>query len=150
MAGYAGEKTSMATTTKTNANSESKIEVTSADGPVLDRTADSVKKMVRAAKKRGFVTVDELNSVLPSEQTDPDRIEDVMSTLSEMGINIRKNAIARPYEMMSPRAAPLKQSAITANTIRAMKICLIENFGMMQGDRREENELSMQTAVWVS
>ena len=78
----------MATKTKTKASSESKIEVTSADGPVLDLTADSVKKMIRAAKKRGFVTVDELNSVLPSEQTDPDRIEDVMSTLSEMGINV--------------------------------------------------------------
>ncbi|KPB01207.1 RNA polymerase sigma factor RpoD [Ahrensia marina] len=80
----------MATTTKTKKNPEAGAnpEVQSADGPLLDLTADSVKKMIRAAKKRGFVTVDELNSVLPSDQTDPDKIEDVMSALSEMGINV--------------------------------------------------------------
>ncbi|WP_026480068.1 RNA polymerase sigma factor RpoD [Ahrensia sp. 13_GOM-1096m] len=81
----------MATTTKTKKNPESgapSTEAQTADGPLLDLTADTVKKMIRAAKKRGFVTVDELNSVLPSDQTDPDKIEDVMSALSEMGINV--------------------------------------------------------------
>ncbi|MEM5502297.1 RNA polymerase sigma factor RpoD [Ahrensia kielensis] len=81
----------MATTTKTKKNPEAgapSTETQTADGPLLDLTADSVKKMIRAAKKRGFVTVDELNSVLPSDQTDPDKIEDVMSALSEMGINV--------------------------------------------------------------
>ena len=81
----------MATTTKTKKNPEDgapSTEAQTADGPLLDLTADTVKKMIRAAKKRGFVTVDELNSVLPSDQTDPDKIEDVMSALSEMGINV--------------------------------------------------------------
>ena len=58
------------------------------DGPLLDLSDDAVKKMIKAAKKRGYVTMDELNSVLPSEQTDPDRIEDIMSMLSDMGINV--------------------------------------------------------------
>jgi len=58
------------------------------DGPLLDLSDDAVKKMIKAAKKRGYVTMDELNSVLPSEQTDPDRIEDTMAMLSEMGINV--------------------------------------------------------------
>ena len=59
-----------------------------ADRPLLDLNNDAVKKMIRAAKKRGFVTVDELNSVMPSEEVSPDQIEDTMSMLSEMGINV--------------------------------------------------------------
>ncbi len=46
------------------------------------------RKMIKAAKKRGYVTMDELNSVLPSEQTDPDKIEDTLAMLSDMGINV--------------------------------------------------------------
>ena len=44
--------------------------------------------MIRTAKKRGFVTVDELNAVLPSDQVNSEQIEDTMSMLSEMGINV--------------------------------------------------------------
>jgi len=55
---------------------------------LLDLTADSVKKMLRLAKKRGYVTMDELNAVLPSEEVTSEQIEDTMSTLSEMGINV--------------------------------------------------------------
>ncbi len=58
------------------------------DGPLLDLSDDAVKKMIKAAKKRGYVTMDELNDVLPSEQTDPDKIEDTMAMLSDMGINV--------------------------------------------------------------
>ena len=58
------------------------------DGPLLDLTDAAVRRMIKAAKKRGYVTHEELNEVLPSEQTDPDKIEDIMSMLSEMGINV--------------------------------------------------------------
>lgn len=58
------------------------------DRPLLDLKNDSVKKMIKAAKKRGYVTVDELNSVMPSDEVSPDQIEDTMSMLSEMGINV--------------------------------------------------------------
>jgi RNA polymerase primary sigma factor len=58
------------------------------DGPLLDLSDDAVKKMIKAAKKRGYVTMDELNEVLPSEQTDPDKIEDTLAMLSDMGINV--------------------------------------------------------------
>ncbi len=58
------------------------------DRPLLDMNNDAVKKMIKAAKKRGYVTVDELNAVMPSEEVSPDQIEDTMSSLSEMGINV--------------------------------------------------------------
>ncbi len=58
------------------------------DGPLLDLSQAAVKKMIKAAKKRGYVTYDELNEVLPSEQVSSEQIEDIMSMLSDMGINV--------------------------------------------------------------
>lgn len=75
----------MATKTKEKAETEREA---APDRPLLDLSDDAVKKMIKAAKKRGFVSMDELNSVLPSDQTDPDKIEDTMSMLSDMGINV--------------------------------------------------------------
>src|SRR6266496_1435468 len=59
-----------------------------APSPLLDLTDAAVKKMIKQAKKRGFVTFDQLNEVLPSDQTSPEQIEDIMSMLSDMGINV--------------------------------------------------------------
>jgi RNA polymerase primary sigma factor len=59
-----------------------------ADGPLLDLTDAAVKKMIKAARKRGYVTYDELNDALPSEELTSDQIEDVYGQLSEMGINV--------------------------------------------------------------
>ena len=58
------------------------------DAPLLDLSDQAVKKMIAKAKQRGYVTTDELNKVLPSDQFTPDQIEDTMSMLSEMGINV--------------------------------------------------------------
>jgi RNA polymerase primary sigma factor len=58
------------------------------DGPLLDLSDAAVKKMIKAAKARGYVTHDELNKVLPSEEFSSEQIEDVMSQLNEMGINV--------------------------------------------------------------
>ncbi len=58
------------------------------DSPLLDLTDQSVKKLLKLGKQRGYVTHDELNAVLPSEEVTPDQIEDTMATLSEMGISV--------------------------------------------------------------
>lgn len=58
------------------------------DAPLLDLNDTNVKKFIKEAKKRGFVTYDELNKLLPSEEFSSEQIEDIMSTLSEMGINV--------------------------------------------------------------
>jgi len=63
----------------------------SQDGPLLDLTDQSVKNMIKVAKKRGYVTHDELNAVLPSEEFSSEQIEDVLGQLSEMGINVVDN-----------------------------------------------------------
>ena len=59
-----------------------------ADGPVLDLSNAAVKRMIKLAKQRGFVTYDELNEVLPSDDTSSEQIEDIMAMLTDMGINV--------------------------------------------------------------
>jgi RNA polymerase primary sigma factor len=61
------------------------------DGSPLDLSDAAVKRMIKAAKKRGYVTMDELNEVMPSQEVSGDQIEDIMSMLSEMGINVVEN-----------------------------------------------------------
>jgi RNA polymerase primary sigma factor len=56
-----------------------------ADYPAAD---PAVKRLIRTAKARGFVTLDQLNSVLPSQELSPDQIEDILSMLSDMGIKV--------------------------------------------------------------
>ena len=60
----------------------------SSDSPILDLSDAAVKRMIKLAKARGFVTLDELNAVLPSDETSPEQIEDIMAMLNEMGINV--------------------------------------------------------------
>jgi len=58
------------------------------DGPLLDLTDAAVKKFIKQAKTRGYVTMDELNKVLPSEEVTSEQIEDTLAMLSEMGVNV--------------------------------------------------------------
>lgn len=57
----------------------------------LDMSQAAVKRMIADARERGYITYDQLNSVLPPEQVSSEQIEDVMSMLSEMGINVIEN-----------------------------------------------------------
>jgi RNA polymerase primary sigma factor len=77
----------MATKVKENEEAENERDGAT-DGPLLDLSDDAVKKMIKLAKKRGYVTMDELNAVLPSEEVTSEQIEDTMAMLSDMGINV--------------------------------------------------------------
>ncbi len=66
--------------------------------PLLDLTDAAVRKMIKAAKKRGYVTHEQVNAVLPSEEFTSDQIEDVFAMLSEMGINVVENEEAETEE----------------------------------------------------
>jgi len=77
-------ETTMSTTT---AETEAP-ETSGGDGPLLDLTDAGVKKFIKQAKARGYVTMDELNKVLPSEEVTSEAIEDTLAMLSEMGVNV--------------------------------------------------------------
>src|SRR5215207_5780654 len=68
------------------------------DGPLLDLSDAAVKRMIKLAKKRGYVTYDELNEVLPPEEFNSEQIEDVLGQLSEMGINVVESEEAEEGE----------------------------------------------------
>jgi RNA polymerase primary sigma factor len=64
-------------------------DIDSGDAPLIDLNDADIKKMVARAKKRGYITVDDLNAVVGEMSTD--QIEDVMSALNEMGVNVVEN-----------------------------------------------------------
>ncbi|RZM11422.1 MAG: RNA polymerase sigma factor RpoD, partial [Sphingomonas sp.] len=61
------------------------------DAPLIDLNDASVKKLIARAKKRGYITYDQLNEALPQDQMSSDQLEDIMSALNEMGVNIVEN-----------------------------------------------------------
>ncbi|MGO4409817.1 MULTISPECIES: RNA polymerase sigma factor RpoD [unclassified Brevundimonas] len=71
-----------------SAQTETQDTEANSDGPLLDLTDAGVKKFIKQAKARGYVTMEELNKVLPSEEVTPDAIEDTLAMLSEMGVNV--------------------------------------------------------------
>ena len=73
---------------KTEEQAPATAEAAEKDSPLLDLTDQSVKKLLKAGKARGYVTHDELNAVLPSEEVTPDQIEDTMAMLNDMGITV--------------------------------------------------------------
>ena len=85
-----------------------------ADSPILDSLTAPVRKMVARGKERGYVTYDELNKALPSDEVNSEQIEDTMTMLSEMGINVIENEDSEETTSEEkPEAAP----AATAATV---------------------------------
>ncbi|HTU12601.1 MAG TPA: RNA polymerase sigma factor RpoD [Allosphingosinicella sp.] len=90
---------------KTNtADTEEKTEA--GDAPLLDLNEAELKKLISRAKKRGYITYDELNDALPQDQMSSEQIEDVMSALSEMGVNIVENEEADEDEQKDDDSGP--------------------------------------------
>jgi RNA polymerase primary sigma factor len=78
----------MANTASAEEQSAQQIEAPEKDSPLPDLSDAAVKEFIKIAKTRGYVTYDELNAVLPSEEVSSEQIEDTMSMLSDMGITV--------------------------------------------------------------
>ncbi|MEA1071217.1 RNA polymerase sigma factor RpoD [Sphingomonas sp. LY160] len=70
-------------------NDTQDTETETGDAPLIDLNDASIKKLIARAKKRGIITIDEINEALPQDQNEA--IEDLMSTLSEMGVTVVEN-----------------------------------------------------------
>src|ERR1700739_3854589 len=73
---------------RAEAPDEDAAEAPDAALPLLDLSDAAVKKMIKQAKKRGYITYEQLNAVMPSEEVTSEKIEDVLAMMSEMGINV--------------------------------------------------------------
>lgn len=91
----------------------------SGDSPILDLTDSSVKRMIKTAKQRGYVTYDELNEVMPSDEVSSEQIEDVMSMLSDMGINVvEEEEVEDATEAATPAIAENNKSVVKTGTAK--------------------------------
>ncbi|WP_332687709.1 RNA polymerase sigma factor RpoD [Devosia sp.] len=94
------------------------------DSPLLDLSDAAVKKLIKVAKKRGYVTYEELNAVMPSDEVSSEQIEDFMSMFSDMGINVvdedevEETEVEKDEEDQGQEVAPATGSAVstTSNT----------------------------------
>ena len=78
----------------------------SSDGPLLDMSDAAVKKLIKTAKQRGYVTYEEINSVLPSDRVSSEKIEDTMSMFSDMGVNVVESEEGEEGEEASAKKSP--------------------------------------------
>ena len=74
---------------RVNENEEDMVE--NGDAPLIDLNDATIKKLLAKAKRRGFLTYDELNAALPQDQMSSEQIEDVMSAINDMGVQIVEN-----------------------------------------------------------
>jgi len=72
------------------------------DAPLIDNIGAAVKRLIQKGKERGYITYDELNAALPSDQMSSEQIEDIMTQLSEMGVNVIDDEDKEEREERSP------------------------------------------------
>ena len=89
------------------------------DAPLIDLNEASIKKLITKAKKKGYVTYDELNDALPQGEMSSDQIEDIQSALSEMGVQIVENDEDAEQEDEIEEIAPAPSSAKEKETKKA-------------------------------
>jgi RNA polymerase primary sigma factor len=76
---------------------------TSTDRPLLDLSDAAVKALIRSAKKRGYVTHDQINALLASDEVNSEQIENILAMFSEIGINVIESKEARLEEEVAAR-----------------------------------------------
>ena len=79
-------------------NETTEIETEAGDAPLIDLNDVAIKKLIARAKKKGVITYEELNEALPQDQMNSEQIEDIMSAISEMGVNIVEKADSEDEE----------------------------------------------------
>ncbi|MEO9961305.1 RNA polymerase sigma factor RpoD [Nisaea sp.] len=87
-------------------------EENNADGPLIDNVNQTVKNLIKKGKERGYLTYDEVNAALPQEEMSSEQIEDVMSALSEMGVNVVEN---EEQEESGPEPKAEDEKAVAGN-----------------------------------
>ena len=78
----------MTSTIKTTPQKEEMLEKEGSEIPLLDLSDAAVKQMIRSAKKRGYVTHDQITALISMEEVKSEQIEDILAKLSELGINV--------------------------------------------------------------
>ena len=96
----------MASKIKVTPQKEEMLEEEGPDSPLLDLSDAAVKDLIRGAKKRGYVTHNQINALLSSEEVKSEQIEDILAKFSEMGVNVVETKDAELEEEVATREEP--------------------------------------------
>src|ERR1700689_3649591 len=80
------------------------------DTPLLDLSDIAVKELIRSAKKRGYVTHDQISALLSSAQVESEQIEDILAKFSEMGVTVIETKEAEPEEEVATHGEPEEEA----------------------------------------
>src|SRR6266536_2387377 len=94
----------------------------------------AVRKMIKAAKKRGYVTHEQINSVLPSEEVTSEQIEDILAMLNEVGINTVESEEAEPEEEAEAREEPEEEES------EGGELAEVQRTALAKGEKAEPPE----------
>jgi RNA polymerase primary sigma factor len=96
------------------------------DGPLLDMSDAGVRRLMKLAKKRGYVTVDELNEVVPSGEVSSEQIEDILAMLNDMGINLVENDEAEEQQQEKPSEEAEPEEAEGGDLVEASRGAVVK------------------------
>src|SRR3981081_1049321 len=105
------------------------------DSPLLDLSNAAVKKLIRGAKKRGYVTHGQSKALLSSEEVKSEQIEDVLAMLSEMGVNVVETEDTEPEEEAAAREEPGEEAESEGG-----EIAEVQHKGPAKGPTKEAAE----------
>ena len=100
----------MASKIKVTPQKDEMLEEEGPDSALLDLSDAAVKYLIRSAKKRGYVTHNQINALLSSEEVKSEQIEDILAKFSEMGVNVVETEEAEPEEQVATREQPEEEA----------------------------------------
>jgi RNA polymerase primary sigma factor len=110
--------------------------------PLLDLSDAAVTEHIRSAKRRGYVTVDEINSVLPSKEANSEQIKDIPSIFGEMGVNVETNE-AEPEEEVATREEPEEEAEGENELVEVGQRPVPAKFGATKPAQRTDDPVRM-------
>ena len=111
--------------------------------PLLDLSDAAVTELIRSAKRRGNVTVDEINSVLPSKEANSEQIKDIPSIFGEMGVNVVETNEAEPEEEVATREEPEEEAEGENELVEVQQRPVPAKFGATKPAQRTDDPVRM-------
>ena len=93
--------------------------------PLLDFPDAAVKELIRSAKKRGHVTVDQISAVLPSKEANSEQVKDILSIFGEMGVNVVETKEAEPEEVLATREEQEEEEAEEEAAVEVVVVVVV-------------------------
>jgi RNA polymerase primary sigma factor len=111
--------------------------------PLLDLSDAAVNELIRSAKERGYVTVDQINSELPSQGANSEQIKDILSMFGEMGVNVVESTEAKPEEEAATREEPEQEAEGENELVKVPQFPVPAKSGARESAERTDDPVRM-------